>query len=179
MQLIAIFTVLHQHRKLYHGALESSCFVFLTPGVGASVISCSGKVLRKNFDQRVCSVCVVAAKDELIKHHKVESCVLTEKPTPQQSNWNTTENGIHKCKECVAKFATLQFFKYRLVHDAEFIVSIHEIVEMIGTNFMWWKTVCIGTSKLWFSCYCSVACIMIWFGRVCWVCFKCVIRLVT
>jgi hypothetical protein len=28
----------------------------------------------------------VAAKDEIIKYRKVESCVLTDKPTLQQSN---------------------------------------------------------------------------------------------
>ena len=30
-----------------------------------------------------------------------------------------------------------QFFKYREVHDAEFIVFVHEIVGLIGTNIVW------------------------------------------
>ena len=42
------------------------------------------------------------------------------------------------------------FLKYREVHYAEFIVSIHEIVGLIGTNIVCWRKVCIGTSK-WFS----------------------------
>jgi len=36
------------------------------------------------------------------------------------------------------------------VHDVDFIVSVHEIVELMGTNIVCWKTVCIGASK-WFS----------------------------
>jgi len=33
--------------------------------------------------------------------------------------------------------------------DAEFIVSIHEVVELIGKNIVCWKSVCIGMSKWW------------------------------
>ena len=29
-----------------------------------------------------------------------------------------------------------RFFKYREVHDVEFIVSVHEIVELMGTNIV-------------------------------------------
>jgi hypothetical protein len=42
--------------------------------------------------------------DGVLKHRKVESCVLTDKPTLQQSNWNTTVNGIHKCKDCISLY---------------------------------------------------------------------------
>jgi hypothetical protein len=87
-----------------HQANQWLWFVFLTPDVDTTEISCSGKVPRKNFDQRV--------------------------------GWS---------------FKSPQFFKYREVHDAEYIVSILEIVEMNGTKFVSWKTVCIGTSKWWFS----------------------------
>jgi hypothetical protein len=37
---------------------------------------------------------------------------------------------------CVENVSTPKFLKYREVHDVELIVSVHEIVEMIGTNFV-------------------------------------------
>jgi hypothetical protein len=46
------------------------------------------------------------------------------------------------------RFLTAQFFNDREVHDYELIVSVHESVQMIVTNFACRKTVCIGARKL-------------------------------
>jgi len=37
------------------------------------------------------------------------------------------------------------------MHDPEMIVFMDEIVEMMGTNVVWWNTVCIVRRKWWFT----------------------------